>query len=133
MENVTAESVDAKATAVVVNGKNSNRIVIENHSPITSQWSADQLAEGAVTSSKTYDTIYVTKLGANTVSMHCKNLAVDFNKDFTVNVDEITYLSSELITRLCVEGSEGNYKSTIQDSRGRRFSLLPLLISLRFL
>ncbi len=119
MENVTAESVDAKATAVVVNGKNSNRIVIENHSPITSQWSADQLAEGVVTSSKAYDTIYVTKLGANTVSMHCKNLAVDFKKDFTVNVDEITYLSSELQNRLCVNGSEGNYKSIIADFKGQ--------------
>jgi len=119
MENVTAESVDAKATAVVVNGKNSNRIVIENHSPITSQWSADQLAEGAVTSSKTYDTIYVTKLGANTVSMHCKNVAVDFTKDFTVNVDEITYLSAELQKRLCVTGSEGNYTSTVGEFAGQ--------------
>ena len=119
MENVTAESVDAKVAPVVVNGKNSNRIIIENHSPITSQWSADQLAESAVTSSKAYDTIYVTKLGANTVTMHCKNVAVDFTKDFSVNVDEITYLSSELTKRLCVEGSEGNYKSTISDFKGQ--------------
>lgn len=119
MENVTAESVDAKVTPVVVNGKNSNRVVIENHSPITSQWSADQLAEGAVTSSKAYDTIYVTKLGANTVNLHCKNLAVDFTKDFNINVDEITYLSSELMTRLCVEGSEGNYKSTCESFKGQ--------------
>ena len=45
-ENVTAESVDAEVTPVQVNGKNSNRIIIENHSPIAypSQWSApDQL------------------------------------------------------------------------------------------
>lgn len=34
MENVTAESVDAKATAVVVNGKNSNRIVIEDRKSV---------------------------------------------------------------------------------------------------
>ena len=49
-----------EVTPVQVNGKNSNRIIIENHSPITSQWSVDQLAEGKVTSSKAYDTIYVT-------------------------------------------------------------------------
>ena len=118
-ENVTAESVEAKVTPVQVNGKNSNRIIIENHSPITSQWSADQLAEGAVTSSKAYDTIYVTKLGANTVTMHCKNVAVDFTKDFTVNVDEITYLSAELQKRLCVTGSEGNYTSTVGEFAGQ--------------
>ena len=119
-ENVTAESVDAKATPVQVNGKNSNRIIIENHSPITSQWSVDQLAEGAVTSSKAYDTIYVTKVGANTVTMHCKNVAVDFTKDFTVNVDEITYLSAELQKRLCVTGSEGNYTSTVGEFAGQK-------------
>jgi len=119
MENVTAESVEAKVTPVVVNGKNSNRIVIENHSPITSQWSADQLAEGAVTSSQAYDTIYVTKLGANTVNLHCKNIAVDFTKDFSVNVDEITYLSSELMNRLSVDGTEGNYKSTSASFKGQ--------------
>lgn len=119
MENVTAENVDAKVTPVQVNGKNSNRIVIENHSPITSQWSASQLAEDAVTSSKAYDTIYVTKLGANTISMHCKNNAVDFTKDFSVNVDEITYLSNELVSRLCVSGSEGNYSSTCPSFTGQ--------------
>ena len=122
MENVTAESVQAQVTPVVKDGKNTNRIVIENHSPITSQWSADQLVEGAVTSSKSYDTIYVTKTGANTVTMHCKNIAVDFTKDFTVNIDEITYLSSEIQKRLCVEGSEGNYKSTINSFAGQLVS-----------
>ena len=119
MENVTAESVDAKVTPVVVNGKNTNRLVIENHSPITSQWSASQLAEDAVTSSKAYDTIYVTKLGENTVTMHCKNIGSDFTKDFNVNVDEISYLSAELQKRLCVEGSEGNYKSKIASIKGQ--------------
>lgn len=118
-ENVTAESVDAKVTPVQVNGKNSNRIIIENHSPITSQWSVDQLAEGKVTSSKAYDTIYVTKLGANIITVHCKNVAVDFTKDFTVNVDEITYLSAELQKRLCVTGSEGNYTSTVGEFDGQ--------------
>ena len=122
MENITAESVDAKATPIVKDGKNTNRIIIENHSPITSQWSVGQLVEGAVTSSKSYDTIYVTKTGANTVSMHCKNIAVDFSKDFTVNVDEITYLSEELQKRLCVEGSEGNYKSKVESFKGQTVS-----------
>lgn len=119
MENVTAESVEATVTPVVKDGKNTNRIVVENHSPITSQWSAEQLAENPVASAKAYDTIYVTKTGANTVALHCKNIAVDFNKDFSVNVDEITYLSAELQKRLCVEGSEGNYKSTIAAIKGQ--------------
>lgn len=119
MEQYDANSVDAKVTPVVVNGKNSNRLVIENHSQITSQWSAAQLVEDDVTSCKSYDTICVTKLGANTVTLHCKNIAVDFTKDFTVNVDEITYLTGELMNRLCVDGTEGNYKSTISGFEGQ--------------
>lgn len=97
---VTAESVQASVAPVVVNGKATNRIVVENHSPITCQWKADQLIEAQISSANAYDTIYVTKLGANTVTMICHNLYGEFTKDFTVNVEEITYLSKALSDRL---------------------------------
>ena len=41
MENVTAENVQASVKPVQVNGKNTNLIVVENHSKITQQWTAN--------------------------------------------------------------------------------------------
>jgi hypothetical protein len=99
-DNVTAENLQATATPVVVNGKNSNRIVVENRSPIIGHWSADQLIGGAVTSAKQYDTIYVSKTGSNIVEIECQNLNGSFKKQFTVNVDEITYIPDNIQGRL---------------------------------
>ena len=105
---VTAETVQASATPVVVNGKNTNRIVVENHSPITCQWKADQLIEAQTSSAKAYDTIYVTKTGTNTITMVCYNLNGEFRKDFAVNVEEITYLTKALSDRLVGAKGFGN-------------------------
>ena len=116
MENVTAENVQASVKPVQVDGKNTNLIIVENHSPITQQWTADQLVEKQTLSPKAYDTIYVTHTGANVVKMTCKNIAGEFTKDFTVNVDEIYYLSDELQKRLNIDtkkSSVGNYISKI--------------------
>ena len=116
MENVTAENVQASVTPVQVNGKNTNLVVVENHSPITQQWTANQLAEDMTLSSKAYDTIYVTHTGENVVTMTCKNNAVEFKKDFTVNVDEIYFLSEEMQKRLNIDTDKskvGNYISKI--------------------
>lgn len=117
-ENVTAESVQATVTPVQVNGKSTNLLVVENHSPITSQWTVGQLIESDLHSSKNYDTIYVTKLGTNTVSMQCRNLKNDFTKQFSVNTEEIYYLTDALTKRLCVSGTPGNYRSTDKDVLG---------------
>lgn len=61
---VTAETVQATVTPVVVNGKNTNRIVVENHSPITCQWKANQILGDQTSSAKEYDTIYVSNLNS---------------------------------------------------------------------
>lgn len=116
MENVTAENVQASVTPVQVDGKNTNLIIVENHSPITQQWTADQLAEKQTLSSKAYDTIYVTHTGVNVVKLTCKNIAGEFTKDYTVNVDQIYYLSDELQKRLNVDTEKskvGHYVSKI--------------------
>lgn len=116
MENVTAENVQASVKPVQVNGKNTNLIVVENHSKITQQWTANQLAEKMTLSAKAYDTIYVTHTGENVVTMTCKNNAGEFKKDFAVNVDEIYYLSEELQKRLNIDTDKskvGNYISKI--------------------
>ena len=98
--NVTAENVVAKATPVVVNGKNGNRIIVENNSPITCQWTAEQLLGSPVTSKKSYDTIYVSKTGTNIISMKCHNLNGEFTKEFSVTVDEISYIPENIQKRL---------------------------------
>ena len=97
---VTAETVQASATPVVINGKKTNRIVVENHSPITCQWKAGQLLGGQTSSAKSYDTIYVSKTGVNTIQMVCHNLNGDFTKEFTVEVDEIAYIPDDIQKRL---------------------------------
>lgn len=112
--NVTAENVIAKATPVVVNGKNSNRIIVENNSPITSQWTAEQLIGSAVTSKKSYDTIYVSKTGTNVISMKCHNLNGEFTKEFSVTVDEISYIPDNIQKRLC---DVNNFDSTFDPSK----------------
>lgn len=112
--NVTAENVIAKATPVVVNGKNSNRIIVENNSPITSQWTAEQLIGSAVTSKKSYDTIYVSKTGTNVISMKCHNLNGEFTKEFSVTVDEISYIPDNIQKRLC---DVNNFGSTFDPSK----------------
>lgn len=111
---VTAENIQAKVTPVVINGKNTNRIVVENNSPITCQWKADQLIESQTSSAKSYDTIYVTKTGSNIIKLVCHNTGVDFTKEFTVNVDEITLLSDGLKKRL---GSVSSFTSTFDPSK----------------
>ena len=126
VENVTAESVQATVKNVQVDGKNTNLVVVENNSPITQQWIASQLAEDNTLSAKAYDTIYVTKTGQNVVQMHCKNNAVDFTKDFSVNVDELYYLTSTLQKRLCIDTDKskmGNYVSAIKEIKGQKVQL----------
>ena len=112
--NVTAETVIAKATPVVVNGKNSNRIIVENNSPITCQWTAAQLLGNPVTSKKSYDTIYVSKTGTNVVSMTCHNLNGEFTKEFTVTVDEISYIPENIQKRL---GSVDKFDTSFDPSK----------------
>lgn len=112
--NVTAETVIAKATPVVINGKNTNRIIVENNSPITCQWSADLLLGGQSTSKKSYDTIYVSKTGANVIVMKCHNVNGEFTKEFTVNVDEITYIPEDIQKRL---GDVKEFTNTFDPSK----------------
>jgi hypothetical protein len=111
-ENVTASNVEATATPVVVNGKNTNLIVVENKSKINCQWRAGQLIEDSTISAKTYDTIYVTKTGTNAINFIGVNSVSRFTKAIDVSVDNIYYLTSTLQKRLCVSGSAGNYVST---------------------
>lgn len=111
---VTAENVQASATPVVVNGKNTNRIVVENHSPIPCQWKADQLLGDQTSSAKVYDTIYVSKTGTNVISMVCHNAYGEFTKEFTVTVDEIIYIPDNIQNRL---GEVKSFNNTFEPEK----------------
>lgn len=115
-ENVTADNVTLKANPVVVNGKKTNLIVVENNSPINCQWRAGQIVEDSTISVKAYDTIYVTKTGSNVINFIGINSVRRFVKPVTVDVDQIYYLTSELKKRLCVDGTPGNYVSTADNA-----------------
>lgn len=99
------------ATPVKVNGKNTNKIVVENKAKVDCQWRMFQLAEDSTVSASAYDTVYVTKTGDNAIRFNGRNASTNVIKDVSVNVDQLTYLTSELMTRLCITGSEGNYKA----------------------
>lgn len=110
-EDVTADNVDIKATPVQINGKNTNYIVVENHSKINGQWRASQLIEDSTVTARSYDTIYVTKTGTTALNFVGINSKTRFSKSVDVSVDQIYYLTSALQTRLCVSGTAGNYTS----------------------
>lgn len=110
-EVYTADGIASyiSATPIQVNGKNSNKIVVENKAKVDCQWRAAQLIEDSTVSASAYDTIYVTKTGANAVRFQGKNFSTNITKDLSVNIDQITYLTSDLMSRLCISGSEGSY------------------------
>lgn len=126
-EVYTAEDIAnyISATPVQLNGKNTNKIVVENKAKVDCQWRAAQLIEDSTVSASAYDTIYVTKTGANAVRFHGRNFSTNIIKDLSVNVDQITYLTSDLMSRLCITGSEGKYtaaKDGAPTSFGNTFS-----------
>lgn len=120
-KSYTADQLDVKATPVKVNGQNSNMVVIENHSELNGQWIANQLIDSPVQSNSAYDTIYVTKTGANTVSFTGMNYSCKVTKDLTVNVDVITFLTDALKTRLCIgkDGAPTTFANTFDSNKVR--------------
>lgn len=86
--SLTADQLDISATPLVVNGKNSNKIIVENHSPITGEWSG-----GIVSSSlKSCDTILMAMIGEQPVNFKGLNPDGTFiEKTLTVTVDEISF------------------------------------------
>jgi hypothetical protein len=124
-EVYSASDLDVKATPIQVNGKNSNLIIVENHSKINSHWTAPQLIEDSTLSAKAYDTIYVTKTGTNAIRFNGKNYSCNVMKDLSVEVEQISHLTESLKTRLCIQGTDGSYtpsKDGAPSSFGNTFS-----------
>ena len=88
---ITSAELDVKATPIVVDGKNGNMVVLENHSPVLSSWNC-----GGSVSLKAYDTVMVVKTGA--VDVVFTGLNPDgskIEKSFTIQIDALTTLPEE--------------------------------------
>lgn len=106
--DIPAEQLKISATPVVVNGVNSNQIVVENHSTVLSEWTLPQLFSADKVSQSAYDTLYASRVGANDVKFRGFNPSTGNYVEHTlsVQVDAITVVPDELATRLCI-GQEG--------------------------
>jgi len=88
---ITTNELDVKATPIVVNGKNGNMVVLENHSPVLSSWNC-----GGSTSLKAYDTVMVVKTGVVDVTFTGLNPdGTKIEKKFNIQIDELTTLPTE--------------------------------------
>lgn len=88
---ITADQLDVKATPIVVNGKNGNMVILENHSPVLSSWNC-----GGAISSKAYDTVMVVSTGAVNVTFTGLNPdGSKIEKKFNIQIDALTTLPTE--------------------------------------
>ena len=84
---ITAEQLDITATAVVVNGKKSNKVVLNNNSPVLSSWDY-----GIGVTQKKTDTVLLVATGENEIIFTGLNAdGSKINKSVKVSVDELTF------------------------------------------
>ncbi len=99
---ITADQLDIKATPVVVNGKNSNKIVLTNSSPVLSSWDY-----GLKVSQKQSDTILLVVPGIATITFTGLNPdGTKITKDLQVTVDELTFPVAAQWGYLCGSGQK---------------------------
>ena len=98
-----AATLNLSIEPTVVDGKNSNEIKVENHSPILSEWTLD-----GVTSHRASDKLIASKIGPCEIKFRGLNSASGTytEKSITVNVETITIIPDDIKTRLCI-GQEG--------------------------
>lgn len=84
---ITADELDISATPVVVNGKNSNKVVLENHSPVNSLWDY-----GVGTTNRAADTVLLVVTGNTTIKFTGLNPdGTTITKEIQVTVDELSF------------------------------------------
>jgi len=99
---VTAEQLNIKATPIVVDGKNSNKIVLENNSPVLSLWDY-----GLGTTNKAYDEVLLVLKGENKIVFTGLNAdGTKITKELTVNVDELSFEVPKEWALLCGDGAK---------------------------
>ncbi|MCC8094256.1 MAG: hypothetical protein LIP05_02140 [Tannerellaceae bacterium] len=99
---ITVDQLDISATPVVVDGKNSNRIVLENHSPVLSQWDY-----GNGISTRAYDEVDVVLTGDLTVIFTGLNAdGTKITRELPIRVDELSFEVSAEWGYLCGNGEK---------------------------
>lgn len=99
---ITAEQLNVTATPVVVDGKKSNKIILENHSPVLSLWDY-----GLGTTNKAYDEILLVLTGENKITFTGLNPdGSKITKELTVNVDALSFEVPKEWALLCGDGSK---------------------------
>jgi len=97
--NVTAEALALKVLPVVVDGKNSNEIIVENNSPILSRWISDR---NQIQSS--YCTVICDTVGTRNIKFVGRNGdGTTVEKIIPVKVDTLTNLTASTIDRLGIK------------------------------
>lgn len=106
---ITAEQLDISATPLMVNGKRSNKIVMENHSPVLSSWNY-----GVGVSQKMTDTVLLVITGDNDIVFTGLNPdGSTITKTLTVNVEELSFPVPKEWGMLCGDGTkEWEWRST---------------------
>ncbi len=99
---ITADELDITATPVVKKGMNTNKIVMENHSPVLSYWNY-----GLGTTEKSIDTAIMVVPGTSTITFTGLNAnGTQITKDLTVDVDTLFYEVDPEWALLCGEGEK---------------------------
>src|SRR5690554_5843741 len=84
---ISAEQLDLSVTPIMVDGKRSNKVVMENHSPVMSSWNY-----GVGVSQKMTDTVLLVITGDNNIIFTGLNPdGSTITKTITVNVEELTF------------------------------------------
>ena len=99
---ISAEQLDISATPVMIDGKRSNKVVMENHSPVMSSWNY-----GVGVSKKMTDTVLLVITGDNDIVFTGLNPdGTTINKTLTVNVEELSFPVPEEWALLCGDGEK---------------------------
>lgn len=99
---ITAEQLDISATPLMINGKRSNKVVMENHSPVLSNWDY-----GVGVSQKMTDTVLLVIPGDNDIVFTGLNPdGTTITKTLTVNVEELSFPVPKEWAFLCGDGTK---------------------------
>lgn len=99
---ISADDLELSATPIVVDGLNSNEVIVENNSPTLSRWVSDR---SQIQSS--YGIVIFDYIGTRDVQFTARNANGDQSDvTLTVEVDTMTNLTSSMEDRLGIEYNE---------------------------
>lgn len=86
-DQISANELNITATSIVVNGKKSNKVILENHSPVLSNWDY-----GVGATQRQTDTVLLVVKGDNKITFTGLNPnGTTITKELTVSVDELSF------------------------------------------